>query len=77
MTSIDVGVDRFFVGATVGSRWRATAFIIDFLLDSGATYPQGDNVYQVDWERPFLLLTRFDSQLWKRRVLILQLQNQI
>ena len=35
---VDVGVDRFFVGATVGSRWRATAFIMDFLLDSGATY---------------------------------------
>ena len=51
--SVDVGIDRFFVGATVGSRWRATAFIMDFILDSGATYPGGENIYQVDWERPF------------------------
>ena len=52
---IEVGIDRFFVGATVGTRWRATAFIIDFKLDSGATYPQGDNTYLVDWERPFFV----------------------
>ena len=52
---IEVGIDRFFVGATVGTRWRATAFIIDFKLDSGASYPQGDNTYLVDWERPFFV----------------------
>ena len=52
---IEVGIDRFFVGATVGTRWRATAFIIDFKLDSGATYPQGDHTYLVDWERPFFV----------------------
>ncbi len=54
--TLELGIDRFFVGATVGSRWRATAFIIDFQLDSGASYPQNvDYTYQVDWERPFFV----------------------
>ena len=53
--TLEIGIDRFFVGATVGTRWRATAFIIDFQLDLGASYPQAGNTYQVDWERPFFL----------------------
>ena len=50
---VDIGVDRFFVGATVGSRWRATAFIMDFQLDSGANYPSSESSYQVDYNRPY------------------------
>ena len=50
---VDIGVDRFFVGATVGSRWRATAFIMDFQLDSGANYPPSESSYQVDYNRPY------------------------
>ena len=51
--SVDWFEDRFFVGAPSGSRWRATAFIIDFQLAIEATYPQPGDVYQVDWKRPF------------------------
>ena len=51
--SVDWFEDRFFVGAPAGSRWRATAFIIDFQLAIEATYPQSGDVYQVDWKRPF------------------------
>ena len=51
--SVDWFEDRFFVGAPSGSRWRATAFIIDFQLAIEATYPQSGDVYQVDWKRPF------------------------
>lgn len=51
--SVDWFEDRFFVGAPAGSRWRATAFIIDFQLAVEATYPQSGDVYQVDWKRPF------------------------
>ena len=51
--SIDIEVDRFFIGATVGSRWRATAFILDFQLDSGASYPSSGSSYQVDYNRPY------------------------
>ncbi len=50
---VDIEVDRFFVGATVGSRWRATAFIMDFQLDSGANYPSPGSSYQVDYNRPY------------------------
>ena len=49
--SVDWFEDRFFVGAPAGSRWRATAFIIDFPSDS--IYPQPGDIYQVDWKRPF------------------------
>ena len=51
--TLDLFEDRIFVGAPAGSRWRATAFIIDFQLTTEATYPQGGDVYQVDWKRPF------------------------
>ena len=53
--TLEIGIDRFFVGATVGTRWRATAFIIDFQLDLGASYPQAGHTYQVDWDRPFFV----------------------
>ena len=51
--SVDWFEDRFFVGAPAGTRWRATAFVIDFQLAIEATYPQSGDVYQVDWKRPF------------------------
>jgi hypothetical protein len=51
--TLDLFEDRIFVGAPAGSRWRATAFIIDFQLTTEATYPQGGDAYQVDWKRPF------------------------
>ena len=51
--SVDWFEDRFFVGAPAGSRWRATAFIIDFQLATEETYPNSGDVYQVDWKRPF------------------------
>ena len=51
--TIEIGIDRFFVGATVGTRWRATAFIMDFQLDSGANYPSSGSSYQVDYNRPY------------------------
>ena len=55
--TLEVGIDRFFVGATVNSRWRATAFIMDFQLDSGASYPDNSDgyTYRVDFERPFFI----------------------
>ena len=49
----DLYEDRIFVGAPTGTRWRATAFIIDFQLATESTYPSPESVYQVDWERPF------------------------
>ena len=51
--SVDWFEDRFFVGAPAGTRWRATAFVIDFQLAIETTYPQPGDVYQVDWKRPF------------------------
>ncbi len=51
--TFDLFEDRIFVGAPAGNRWRATAFIIDFQLATDATYPQSEDVYQVDWNRPF------------------------
>ncbi len=51
--TFEIALDRIFVGATVGSRWRATAFIIDFQLDSALNYPEAGDVFQVDWRRPF------------------------
>ena len=49
----DLYEDRVFVGATVGSRWRATAFVLDFQLATDITLPKSGDVYQVDWKRPF------------------------
>ena len=49
----DLFEDRIFIGATVGSRWRSTAFILDFQLATESTLPQAEDVYQVDWKRPF------------------------
>ena len=51
--SVDWFEDRFFVGAPAGSRWRATAFVIDFQLATEETYPNSGDVYEVDWKRPF------------------------
>ena len=51
--TFEIALDRIFVGATVGSRWRATAFIIDFQLDSALNYPEAGDVFRVDWRRPF------------------------
>ena len=49
----DLYEDRIFVGATVGTRWRATAFVLDFQLSTEMTIPNSGDVYQVDWKRPF------------------------
>ena len=49
----DLYEDRVFVGATVGTRWRATAFVLDFQLSTETTIPNSGDVYQVDWKRPF------------------------
>ena len=51
--TFDLFEDRIFVGAPTGSRWRATAFIIDFQLATELSYPAPGSVYQVDWKRPF------------------------
>ena len=51
--TFDLFEDRIFVGAPTGSRWRATAFIIDFQLATESSYPAPASVYQVDWKRPF------------------------
>jgi len=51
--TLDIFEDRIFVGAPAGSRWRGTAFIIDFQLSTEQTFPQPGDVYQVDWNRPF------------------------
>ncbi|MBT7269856.1 MAG: hypothetical protein HN829_03085 [Candidatus Marinimicrobia bacterium] len=51
--TLDLFKDRIFVGAPAGSRWKTTAFIIDFQLATEATYPISGDVYQVDWKRPF------------------------
>jgi len=51
--TFDLFEDRIFVGAPTGSRWRATAFIIDFQLATESSYPAPGSVYQVDWKRPF------------------------
>jgi hypothetical protein len=51
--SFDIFEDRIVVGAPTVNRWRATAFIIDFLLTTDSTYPAPGDVYQVDWKRPF------------------------
>ena len=51
--TFDLFEDRIFIGAPTGSRWRATAFIIDFQLATESSYPAPGSVYQVDWNRPF------------------------
>ena len=51
--SIDIFEDRIMVGASSGNRWRGTAFVIDFLLTTEATFPQPGDVFQLDWDRPF------------------------
>ena len=51
--TLDLFEDRILVGAPAGSRWRATAFIIDFQLATESTYPNSGDVYQADWKRPF------------------------
>jgi len=51
----DLYEDRIFIGATVGTRWRATAFVLDFQLSTETTIPKDGDVYQVDWNRPFYI----------------------
>ena len=51
--TLDLYEDRIMVGAPTISRWRATAFVIDFMLSTEATYPAPGDVYQVEWKRPF------------------------
>jgi hypothetical protein len=51
--SLDIYEDRIFVGAPAGSRWRGTAFVIDFQLTTESTFPKPGDVYQLDWNRPF------------------------
>ena len=51
--TLDLYEDRIMVGAPTISRWRATAFVIDFMLTTEATYPAPGDVYQVEWKRPF------------------------
>lgn len=51
--TFDIFIDKVFVGATGGNRWRATAFVLDFQLTTEATFPQSGDVYQLDWKRPF------------------------
>ena len=51
--TIDMFIDKFFVGATNGTRWRGTAFILDFQLATEETFPEPGDVYQLDWNRPF------------------------
>ena len=53
--SFDLYEDRVFIGATVGTRWRATAFVLDFQLSTETTLPKAGDVYQVDWNRPFYI----------------------
>jgi hypothetical protein len=53
--AFDLYEDRVFVGATVGTRWRATAFVLDFQLSTETTLPKAGDVYQVDWDRPFYI----------------------
>ena len=50
---LDLFEDRIFVGATTGTRWKGTAFVIDFQLATETTFPKAGDVYQVDWKRPF------------------------
>ena len=53
--TLDLYEDRIMVGAPTISRWRATAFVIDFMLSTEATYPAPGDVYQVEWKRPFFV----------------------
>ena len=53
--TLDLYEDRIMVGAPTISRWRATAFVIDFMLTTEATYPAPGDVYQVEWKRPFFV----------------------
>ena len=51
----DLFEDRIIVGAPTVSRWRATAFVIDFLFSDASNYPVSGDVYQVAWDRPFFV----------------------
>ncbi|HJL63217.1 MAG TPA: hypothetical protein QGH36_03335, partial [Candidatus Marinimicrobia bacterium] len=45
--------DRILVGAPTETRWRATAFVLDFSFFDESTYPNADDVYALSWKRPF------------------------
>ena len=51
--TFDIFIDKIFIGATGGNRWRATAFVLDFQLTTEASFPKPGDVYQLDWKRPF------------------------
>ena len=43
----DMFIDKFFVGATNGTCWRGTAFILDFQLATEETFPE--LVMYINW----------------------------
>ena len=45
--------DRILVGAPTETRWRATAFVLDFSFFDESTYPNAGDVYALSWKRPF------------------------
>ncbi len=45
--------DRILVGAPTVTRWRGTAFVIDFSYFDESTYPGSEDVYALTWKRPF------------------------
>jgi len=48
--------DRILVGAPTVTRWRATAFVLDFSFFDESTYPNKDDVYALSWRRPFFAM---------------------
>ena len=53
--TFDLFEDRILVGAPTVTRWRATAFVIDFSYTDETTYPDDDDVYSLTWKRPFFV----------------------
>lgn len=45
--------DKILVGVQDRSRWKATAFEINFKFVTENTFPEPDDVYQIKWDRPF------------------------
>ena len=48
--------DRILVGAPTVTRWRATAFVLDFSYFDESTYPNEGDVYALSWRRPFFVM---------------------
>lgn len=53
--TFDLFEDRILVGAPTVTRWRATAFVIDFSYTDETTYPDDEDVYSLTWKRPFFV----------------------